>query len=151
MILHVAAFSELGPEALYGLLRLRSDVFVVEQHCPYPDLDGRDLEPGTRHLWLAPDGARADPVAYLRVVGEPDGTARIGRVCTAQKARGAGLSAMLMSAAIDLVGDVSPCVLDAQSYLVGFYERFGFGRSGADFVEDGIPHTPMRRAPARRS
>jgi ElaA protein len=144
--LHVAAFQDLEPVTLYAILRLRTDVFVVEQHCPYPELDGRDLEAGTRHLWLAPDGDRADPHAYLRVLDEPDGAARIGRVCTASKARGSGLSGRLFAAALDLIGSGIACVLDAQSYLVGFYERYGFTATGPEYVEDGIPHVPMRRA-----
>jgi ElaA protein len=145
MILHVASFTELDPVTLYALLRLRTDVFVVEQRCPYPELDGRDVEPGTRHLWLATE--RTDPHAYLRLLAEADGSARIGRVCTAEKARGQGLSARLVAAALELIGDARPIVLDAQSYLVDFYLRFGFTRDGAEFVEDGIPHVPMRRDP----
>jgi ElaA protein len=142
--LHVARFAELDPGTLYALLRLRTDVFVVEQRCAYPELDGRDTEPGTRHLWLASDGEPRQPLAYLRLLAEPDGTARVGRVCTAAAARGRGLSGRLMTAVIDLVGDDRPCVLDAQSYLVDFYAGFGFVASGADYVEDGIAHTPMR-------
>jgi ElaA protein len=143
---NVARFAELTPPVLYALLRLRVDVFVVEQHCPYPELDGRDLEPGTRHVWLADaDGA---PVAYLRVLEEPDGTARIGRVCVAGAARGRGLARQLMSHALDLVGS-GPCVLDAQVHLAGFYAGFGFAPTGPEYDEDGIPHIPMRLTAAR--
>src|SRR5690606_34048120 len=80
----VASFAELDAPTLYRLLKLRVDVFVVEQKCAYPELDGRDLEPETRHLWIE-DGAGA-PLAYLRVLREPDGAARIGRVVTAPHA-----------------------------------------------------------------
>ncbi|HYN92439.1 MAG TPA: GNAT family N-acetyltransferase, partial [Pilimelia sp.] len=83
---HVATFAELGAATLYALLRLRVDVFVVEQQCPYPELDGRDTEPGTRHLWL--DGPGAAPAAYLRLLADPGGVARIGRVAVAAAARG---------------------------------------------------------------
>ena len=145
MNLYVAGPADLDPTTLYALLRLRVDVFVVEQRCPYPELDGRDLEPGTRHLWLGP--ARDEPVAYLRLLAEPDGGARIGRVCTAEKARGAGHSARLVAAALDLIGPDTPCVLEAQSYLVGFYQRFGFVTTGEEYLDDGIPHVPMRRSP----
>lgn len=136
----MAAFDELDTTTLYALLRLRVDVFVVEQACPYPELDGRDLEPGTRHLWLDRDGA---PIAYLRLLIEPDHP-RIGRVCVAKHARGGGHAARLMDAALDLVGD-QPCVLDAQSYLVDFYARYGFSPTGPEYVDDGIPHVPMAR------
>lgn len=78
--MHSAPFADLDVSTLYALLRLRSDVFVVEQQCVYPDLDGRDTEPDTVHVWLTdPSGA---VTACLRVLTEPDGTARIGRVVT---------------------------------------------------------------------
>jgi ElaA protein len=143
--LRIATFAELNTGTLYALLRLRTEVFVVEQRCPYPELDGRDTEPGTRHLWLS--DADTGPQAYLRLLAEPDGTARIGRVCTAAKARGTGFAGLLVAAALDLIGDETPCVLDAQSHVARYYERFGFVASGPEFVEDGIPHTPMCRPP----
>src|SRR5690348_12532759 len=137
---HRAGGADLVAAQLYALLRLRVDVFVVEQRCPYPELDGRDVEPGTVHLWTEQDGR---PVAYLRVLAD-DGAARIGRVCTAAGHRGGGHSARLLAAALAGIGD-RPCVLDAQSYLAGFYARFGFAATGPEFVEDGIPHVPMAR------
>ncbi|MFV2100191.1 GNAT family N-acetyltransferase [Micromonospora sp. LOL_024] len=140
--LRVASFADLDARTFHDLVRLRVDVFVVEQECAYPEIDGRDVEPGTRHLWLAHDGA---PVAYLRILAEPDGSARIGRVVVAPAARGAGHAGRLMVAALTEVGD-RPCVLDAQSHLVGFYAPHGFTVCGPEYVEDGIPHTPMRRA-----
>jgi len=141
--LHRAAGDQLDPETLYGLLRLRIDVFVVEQACPWQDLDGRDLDPSTRHFWFAPAGHRGQPIGCLRLLREPRGW-RIGRVCVARQARGRGLAGALIRTALDEVGD-RPCTLDAQSYLVGYYESFGFVVSGEEFVEDGIPHLPMRR------
>jgi ElaA protein len=138
--LHAASFADLDARTLYDLLRLRCDVFVVEQECAYPDLDGRDIEPDTRHLWFSLDGS---PVAYLRILYD-DGVARVGRVAVANVARGAGLAGRLMDEALALIGD-RPCVLDAQSYLVDFYARYGFRATGAEYVEDGIPHVPMRR------
>lgn len=136
----VAAFTDLDASTLYGLLRLRVDVFVVEQRCSYRELDGRDTEPSTQHLWTADS---TGPTAYLRVLAEPSGW-RIGRVCTRRNARGAGLAGRLMDAAVHLTGD-APVVLDAQSPLAGWYERFGFTVCGAPFLEDGIPHVPMAR------
>jgi ElaA protein len=142
VILQASRFAELDPRTLYALLRLRCDIFVVEQQCAYPELDGRDDEPGTLHVWLAQDG---DPVAYLRVLTEPDGTARIGRVCTAKEHRGTGLGARLMAEALDRIGPDRPCVLDAQLDAIRLYERFGFVPCGPQYVEDGIAHLPMRR------
>ncbi|GAA5181406.1 GNAT family N-acetyltransferase [Rugosimonospora acidiphila] len=140
----LASFDELAAGTLYALLRLRVDVFVVEQNCPYPELDGRDTEPGTRHVWTGSDGL---PTGYLRIMEEPDGSARIGRVCVAAPQRGTGLARRLMAAALERVGDRA-CVLDAQSHLAGFYASLGFAPTGPEFVEDGIPHIPMRRAGA---
>jgi len=141
--MHSAGFAQLDTETLYALLRLRVDIFVVEQHCAYPELDGRDTEPATVHLWLTAAGDPA-PLGYLRILSESDGSARIGRVAVAPSARGAGAARRLMTAALDRIGD-QPCVLDAQAGLVGFYRSLGFAVTGAEYLEDGIPHVPMRR------
>lgn len=137
---HVAAFDELVPRTAYLLFQLRESVFVVEQTCPYQELDGRDLEPGARHLWVEDDGL---PFGYLRILDE-DAHARIGRVLVARSHRGAGVAATLMRAALAQIGE-RPSRLDAQSYLVGWYGRFGYEPTGPEFLEDGIPHVPMRR------
>jgi ElaA protein len=142
-VLRTARFAELTPFEVYALCRLRVDVFVVEQECPYPELDGRDVEPGTRHLWFDEDG---QVLATIRVLD--DGATRaIGRVATAAGARGRGLAARLVEAGIDLC-EGFPVTLGAQAHLQGWYERFGFRLSGPGYVEDGIPHVPMRREPA---
>ena len=113
---------------------------MVEQECAYQELDGRDLEPGTRHVWAEADG---EPVGYLRVLDDGE-QARIGRVLVVREHRGAGLSGVLMRAALDVV-DGRASVLDAQTPLAGWYAGFGYVQDGDAFVEDGIPHTPMRR------
>jgi ElaA protein len=141
MLLRDAPVGQIDPVLLYRLLALRVDVFVVEQHCAYPELDGRDLEPSARLVWAEADGL---PVATLRLLEDPDGRARIGRVATALSARSAGVAARLMRRALELVPD-REVVLDAQAQLEGWYERFGFRRAGAEFDEDGITHIPMRR------
>jgi len=142
-VLREARFAELTPFEVYALCRLRIDVFVVEQECPYPELDGRDVEPATVHLWFERDG---QVLATIRVLD--DGATRaIGRVATAVTARSAGLAARLVERGIELCG-ATPITLGAQAHLEGWYERFGFRRSGPGYVEDGIPHVPMRREPA---
>ncbi|MFY1701137.1 GNAT family N-acetyltransferase [Micromonospora sp. WMMA1923] len=141
MEVRVASFAELDPRTFHDLLRLRIDVFVVEQACPYPELDGRDVEPGTRHLWL---GRAGGVLAYLRILAESDGTARIGRVVVAPDERGRGLADRLVTEALRVVGD-RPSELHAQSHLTGWYRRYGFTVAGPEYVEDGIPHVPMRR------
>ena len=140
-LVHVAAFEQLAGRTAYLLWRLRESVFVVEQNCPYLELDGRDLEEGTRHLWVE---VGAEPVACLRVLTEPDETCRIGRVAVAEPMRGHGLAGALMTKALEVVGDRAS-VLDAQAYLADWYTGFGYRVVGTEFVEDGIPHVPMAR------
>lgn len=151
----VARFDELDGRTAYALWKLRQDVFVVEQDCPYSDLDGRDLEPGTRHIVLERDGSvdgegASVVVGTARVLDDGD-VWRVGRVVCERVVRGSGASALLMQAALaataeadDRSGPARDVVLDAQSPLVGWYARFGFVRDGDEFLEDGIPHTPMR-------
>jgi ElaA protein len=132
-------FADLNASEFHDIVRLRVDVFVVEQACPYPELDGRDREPATRHIWVE----ELDRIsAYVRVLDEGD-TRRIGRVVTAERARGAGLAGRLVDHAVTATD--GPWVLDAQSQLRAWYEDRGFVVTGKEFVEDGIPHVPMRR------
>lgn len=142
--IHVATFDQLDARTLYGILKLRSEVFVVEQECAYADLDGRDLEPGTRHIWVG----NGEPVAYLRVLESPDGGAAVGRVCVAAAARRKRHAAMLLDKALEVVGD-REMTLNAQTYAVKLYEAAGFRIDGDEFDEDGIPHVPMRRSPSQ--
>ena len=138
--MRVTSFDELTSREAYALWRLRQQVFIVEQQSPYPDLDGRDLEPTTRHV-LAHDGDEL--VACLRVLD--DGThARIGRVVVAPAARGRGLARDLMAAALADIGD-REIHLDAQTGLTEWYSTYGFEISGPEFVEDGVAHRPMVR------
>jgi ElaA protein len=138
-----ASFAELPAETAYRIWQLRTAVFVVEQACAYQELDGRDLEPGTRHLWVQ-DGDEV--VAYLRVLTETDTMARIGRVCVAVSARSMGLARRLVLAAqVEIGARIS--VLDAQSHLAYWYRALGYEVAGPQFIEDGIPHLPMRRTP----
>ena len=145
MSVHVVTvpFDGLAARTAYDLWRLRQQVFVVEQDCPYPDLDGRDLEETTRHVVVLEDDA---VIGCLRVLDDGD-RARIGRVAVARSARGRGLAAMLMDEALTVCGD-REVRLDAQTGLTGFYAGHGFEVTGPEFDEDGILHVPMRR-PAR--
>lgn len=141
---------DLDAATLYDLLTLRIEVFVVEQACPYPDLDGSDLLARTRHFWL--EEKSGEVIATLRLIdeapieGNPGGRKqfRIGRVCTRAPARGHGYATRLLQAALADVG-ADPCALNAQTYLIDMYARHGFVVDGDEFCEDGIPHVPMRR------
>ena len=151
---------DLDAATLYDLLKLRVEVFVVEQACPYPELDGSDLSAQTRHFWL--EEKSGEVIATLRLIeggpieggliegslieGGPGGRRqfRIGRVCTRAAARGHGYATRLLQAALADVG-ADPCALNAQTYLIDMYARHGFVVDGDEFCEDGIPHVPMLR------
>lgn len=149
MLLHRRLAADLSTAMIYALLRLRVEVLVVEQGCPYQDLDGHDLDRTTRHYWLAPYGAMEDPQATLRLLEPTEGQFRIDRVCAARPARSQGAARRLLEAALAEVGD-APCVLDAQTHLIDLYTTFGFVMDGAELTDDGITHVPMRRQrPAR--
>ncbi|MEG3615829.1 GNAT family N-acetyltransferase [Isoptericola haloaureus] len=135
---------DLAPRTVFDLCRLRQDVFVVEQDCAYPDLDDRDLEAATRQVVLL-DAGRV--VGTARVLDDAT-EQRIGRVVCHRDARGTGASGVLMRAAVEAATQTAPgqdVVLGAQSPLVGWYATFGFAPDGPEYLEDGIPHTPMRR------
>ena len=135
-----ARFADLEVGTFHDMVKLRVDVFVVEQDAPYPELDGRDDESATVHWWIERDG---DVVSVLRVLDQGAGTVQIGRVVTAADHRGEGLSATLLTAALE--GISGAVVIKAQAHLEEWYRRFGFKRTGPDFLEDGIPHAPMER------
>lgn len=139
------SFDALTARELHDLLKLRADVFVVEQACVFPEIDGRD--PEALHLLLRP--VRSSPLAgTLRLFGpERVGEAAvIGRVATAGFARGSGLGRALMAEGIAEArrrfGSV-PIRIGAQTRLESFYGSFGFQRAGEDYVEDGIVHCAM--------
>ncbi|MCU1741273.1 MULTISPECIES: GNAT family N-acetyltransferase [unclassified Pseudomonas] len=139
---------DLSKEQLYSILQLRTEVFVVEQKCPYQEVDGRDLEGDTCHLM----GWRDDRlVAYLRLL-DPEsqgGDVVIGRVVIAPEARGQGLGHALMSEALKQAGKLWPEVpiyLSAQAHLQAYYGRYGFEVVGEVYLEDDIPHIGMRKS-----
>lgn len=141
---HHGIAAEIDPVALYRILWLRVGVFVVEQEAAYPEIDGRDIEPGAELMWAEDAGA---VVSTLRILRDIENL-RIGRVATAPAVRGQGVAAELIRRAIVRCGEIDPAMpvdLDAQAQLAGWYARFGFEVSGDAFVEDGIRHLPMRR------
>ncbi|WP_040797377.1 GNAT family N-acetyltransferase [Nocardia higoensis] len=136
--------ADLDTATLYQLLKLRVEVFVVEQKCAYPELDGLDLLPETRHFWLDDEG---EIICTLRLLEEHENgvkSFRIGRLCTVREARGHGYTTRLLRAALAEAGE-STVRLTAQTYLVDMYAKHGFVTDGEEFVEDGIKHVPMRR------
>ena len=141
---HRSWSADLDPSTLYALLRLRVEVFVVEQKSAYAELDGRDLEPRARHYWLGGIGDPEPVLGYIRLLKEPEGCYRIGRLCVVPEARGRGLGRRLMDAVLAEVGD-GECLADAQRQLTDFYLGYGFVQAGEPYDWDGIEHVPMRR------
>ncbi|ALS62591.1 GNAT family N-acetyltransferase [Pandoraea norimbergensis] len=147
------SFDELGSTLLYRVLAARNAVFVVEQNCPYQDIDGRDIH--SLHLIAQVRDADAQPqiAAYLRLLppGLAYDEASIGRVITAASHRGTGLGRELLARAI-AIADVqwpdAPLRIGAQAHLEAFYGGFGFVKSSEPYDEDGIMHIEMLRAPA---
>lgn len=138
-MVHDSPTADLPAPVLYGILRLRSEVFVVEQDCAYLDPDGRDLEPATRQLWIQEGGG---VVATARILD--DGAARrIGRIATARSHRKRGLGGQLVEHF--LATSPGPWRLDGQTHLTDWYRGFGFAVAGAEYDDDGIPHVPMER------
>jgi ElaA protein len=142
-------FSELRPDDLYAVVRLREAVFIVEQNCPYPDADGRD--PGAWHLLGWHQGpSEKSLIAYARVfepgVRYTEGS--IGRVATAQEVRGTGVGRRLMAEALRRLEALAPgekIKLAAQHRLEEFYGGFGFTTVSGPYEEDGITHVDMVR------
>jgi ElaA protein len=142
-----AAFDELSPAELYALLRLRSLVFVVEQECPFLDLDGRDA--AALHLLGLREGD-GELAAYARFFapGAVFPEASIGRIVTHPQVRGTGAGKTLMAEAlrrVDALAPGAPIRLCAQRYLERFYGGFGFRPASQPYLEDGIPHVEMVR------
>ncbi|WP_244304390.1 GNAT family N-acetyltransferase [Leucobacter viscericola] len=117
---------------------------MLEQDCVYLDLDGRDLEQTTIQVWAETNqGEIASSVRILNEDALEPGLRSIGRVVTAPQHRGLGIAAAVLNTAIEICED-HPIQIHAQSYLTEWYARFGFRANGEEFLEDGIPHTPMR-------
>ena len=138
-------FEELTTAELYAILKLRNEVFIVEQNCVYLDADGKDQQ--AWHLMGTEDG---ELIAYTRIL--PPGISylepAIGRVVTSPPKRRSGLGKELMERSIEhckhLFGN-NPITLSAQVYLKKFYESFGFRGIGDEYLDDGIPHIKMIR------
>ena len=139
--LHKKSFNELTTDELYELLRVRSEVFVVEQNCVYQDLDGDD-QPSI-HLWLTV-GDKTVAVARVCPAGTHMQQVSIGRVITTERGKGYGKQIMLhaIDAAIEHFG-ATVIDIEAQEYAKGFYETVGFKQSSEPFMLDNIPHIKM--------
>ena len=146
MKLCIKRFYELSVEELYAILKLRINVFVVEQNCPYPELDDRDQE--AVHVWLEDmNGIHA----YLRIMdrGVESEHVSIGRVIAAERHN--GLGTRILSEGVRIAKDMfqaDTVYLEAQVYAIPFYQSLGFEVVSEEFLEDGIPHVKMIRKEA---
>ena len=139
--------SDLSVSQLYALLQLRCAVFVVEQNCPYQDIDGDDLEGENRHIRGWHNGTL---VAYARILKSDDELQPvvIGRVIVSEALRGEKIGQQLMSKALESCTrrwPEKPIYLGAQAHLQNFYGQFGFIPVTDIYEEDGIPHIGMAR------
>ena len=138
----IKSFEELNKAELYQITQLRIAVFIIEQDCPYPDLD--DMDQDAQHLWIEDAG---EIVCYLRV--NPAGSRfvepSLGRIVTKKSHRNNGLAEILIKSAIDLVcKEGSKAIrISAQCYLEKYYEKFGFIKDSEEYLEDDIPHIEM--------
>lgn len=145
VVWNIKRFDELTVPELYAIIKARIDVFVVEQDCPYPDLDNYDQK--ALHLWAENDG---EVLAYCRIFdrGVKYPETSIGRVITTEKGRGTGLGKQLIQYALEVIENrlgTSEIRISAQDYLLRFYSGFGFQDTGKKYLEDNIPHTEMFR------
>lgn len=136
-------FNELSTYELYSILKARTDVFVVEQECPYHECDGKDDK--CFHLY-AVEGENT--VAYLRILppGVSFAEASIGRVLVRKEYRGMGLAREMMTKAIEFIENElkeNRIKISAQQYLVGFYSSLNFKIASEGYLDDGIPHIDM--------
>ncbi len=139
----IKKFDEFTVPELYNVLKARIDVFVVEQNCPYPDLDNYDQK--AVHIWAEENG---EVLANCRIFDKriKYSEASIGRVLTTEKARGKKLGKQLIQYALDAIEarfHTSEVRISAQDYLLKFYGEFGFKDTGKKYLEDDIPHTEM--------
>ena len=145
MEIFIKHYTELTRDELYEILRARAEVFVVEQNCPYQDLDQKDID--AYHVYMKEDG---EIVGYLRVLKRGvsyDDAGSIGRVITTAKGRGRGIGLALVLEGIKVAKECfgeEKLIISAQKYAVGFYEKAGFHRTEKEYLEDGIPHVQMR-------
>lgn len=138
----IKTWEELSKTELYDILFLRQEVFCVEQHCPYIDCDYHDQN--ALHIWTSDESGIT---AYARIAppGEIYDEVAIGRVISAKRVRREGLGRELMSICMNYCASnyPGPIKIMAQSYLLQFYESYGFERVGEEFLEDGLPHYYM--------
>lgn len=136
-------FNALDTHTLFTIMRGRVDVFVVEQTCPYPELDDVDIASSTQHIYAV---TNKQLNAYARCYEKNEQYSAIGRVLVNNSERGKGVATTLLNLAIECCKSNWPkrnIYIGAQTYLLDFYRSFGFEEIGEQYLEDGIPHQDM--------
>ena len=144
----VKTFQQLTVDELFDGLKLRVDVFVVEQQCAYPDLDEYDRHPETRHLSGRNEVGQLIAYARLLPTGLRYPEVNVGRFVVKADSRKQGIGHQLLQTALQEVSRCWPKTsmkISAQDYLQAFYAQYGFIRVSEVFLEDGIPHVEMRK------
>ncbi len=139
----VKSYSELNKDELLTIFRARVDVFVVEQNCPYPEIDDVDDDQHTQHVFMFKNQQLA---AYARCYKKNEQYSAFGRVLVTKQFRGEGLATKLVHTAIEVCKQHWPnkaIMIGAQCYLTEFYQQFGFVNLDDEYLEDGIPHQDM--------
>ncbi|MEP2024130.1 MAG: GNAT family N-acetyltransferase [Reichenbachiella sp.] len=142
MEIQIKKFHQLSLDQLYQLLKLRVEAFVVEQECPYPELDNADQN--AVHFIVEKEER---VIGYLRLFDLKNDSSKISRVVTAKDHRGEGISRKLVEAALSQVkkeNKTNSVVLQSQEYLTDFYASFGFEKTSDVYLEDNIPHVDMQ-------
>ena len=137
---HIQKFTQLSTGELYKIYKLRVDVFVVEQQCPYHEIDDIDLE--SYHIYLQDDNSKI--LSYCRLY-QQNNTYHIGRVISSTRRKGYG--AQIMKTALEFAGQTlhaDSIIIEAQTYAKNFYEKLGFTQTSEPFDEDGIEHIQMK-------
>ncbi len=141
-------FYDLPISTFYRILKLRVDVFVVEQHCPYPELDGFD--PKAYHIWGEENGqVMACARFFEKGMVYPDAMG-LGRFVVDREFRGKGVGHSLLQYTLDVMEDMNPSSgirISAQEHLEPFYRKYGFRSVSSSYLEDGIPHVEMYKSP----
>ena len=136
----IKPFDKLTTQELFNIYKLRVNVFVVEQQCPYHEVD--DIDTISHHIYLQNDNSKI--LAYCRMYKEND-TFHIGRVIASERYKGYGTQ--IMKTAIKFATEelhADTVIIEAQTYAKNFYEKIGFVQTSEPFEEDGIPHIQMK-------
>ncbi|MFS0951531.1 GNAT family N-acetyltransferase [Enterococcus thailandicus] len=139
----VKTFDELTTKEFYMLVKERIAVFVVEQNCPYQEVD--EIDPEALHTFLTDE--QGNVVAYTRIYKEEDAV-HFGRVLVAKEHRQSGLGKQIVQRTLEVIEQKypnTPIIIGAQDYLRSFYESFGFNAISDVYLEDDIPHIDMKK------